>query len=116
MNKPITLLLAAALLCAGPAFAKYVGPGSSPVVSTVKDVLASAADDTRVELVGRITEKVGPEKYLFSDGTGSIRVEIEAEDFPNVRIDDNTRVRLRGEVENAFLESVEVDVDHLAVP
>jgi len=115
MNKPIPCLLAAAFFCAAPAFAQYVGPGSSPAVSNVKDVLASAADDTRVELVGRITEKVGQEKYLFSDGTGSIRVEIEAEDFPHVRIDETSQVRLRGEVEKAFLESVEIDVDHLAV-
>lgn len=64
---------------------------------------------------GRILRQVGKEKYLFSDGQSDIRVEIDAKDFPNVRVDENTRLRIRGEVEKDVLESPEIDVDRVEV-
>ncbi|MFZ4288555.1 YgiW/YdeI family stress tolerance OB fold protein [Variovorax sp. HJSM1_2] len=116
MIKRTTLLCTAAIaLAAGSVSAQYAGPGASPAFSSVIDVLNSAPDDAHVELVGYVTRQVGKEKYLFHDGTGEIRVEIEAEHFPKVRIDEKTKVRIGGEVEKEFLQSPEIDVDHITL-
>lgn len=112
--KHTALACAALTLAATTAFAQYVGPNATPTVSSVAAAL-KAADDTPVVLEGRILRQVGKEKYLFSDGQSDIRVEIDAKDFPNVRVDENTRLRIRGEVEKDFLESPEIDVDRVEV-
>jgi uncharacterized protein (TIGR00156 family) len=109
------LSTAAILLAATSASAQYAGPGASPAFTNIKDVLGSAPDNARVELVGYVTRQVGKEKYIFNDGTGEIRVEIDAKDFPQVRIDEKTKVRIGGEVEKEFLQSPEIDVDHVTV-
>ncbi len=101
-------------LTAATAWAQYAGPGAAPQVRSVAEAL-KAADDTPVVIEGRILRQVGKEKYLFSDGKAEIRVEIDAKHFPTVRVDENTRLRLRGEVEKDFLESPEIDVDHVEV-
>lgn len=112
--------LAAALL-ALPASAQYAGPDSrrGANAAPVRSVAAAlqAADDTPVELEGRLIRQVGKEKYIFSDGQADIRVDIDDEDFPtgSGRIDEHTRVRLHGEVEKDFLESPEIDVDRVTV-
>lgn len=116
MIKRTTIISAAALLLAATsASAQYAGPGASPAIANIKEVLSSAPDNARVELVGYVTRQVGKEKYIFNDGTGEIRVEIEAEDFPKVRIDEKTKLRIGGEVEKEFLQSPEIDVDHITV-
>ncbi|MGV8899399.1 MAG: YgiW/YdeI family stress tolerance OB fold protein [Burkholderiaceae bacterium] len=77
---------------------------------SVASILKSPVDDQDVVLSGFLLKKVGKEKYIFSDGTNEIRLEIEAEDFPAQKIDDKTRVEIRGEVERDFMESPEIDV------
>ena len=62
-------------------------------------------------LRGYLVKQVGTKKYMFSDGTGEIRVEIDFEDFRGLIVDAKTRVEIRGEVEKDFLESPEIDVD-----
>ncbi len=115
MMQRLVLAAAVALVCAGTATAQYVGPGASKVFNSIAEVLRDAPDDARVELEGYLVRQVGKEKYIFSDGRDEIRVEIEDEDFPSVRVDAQTRLRIRGEVEREFLQSPEIDVDHLAV-
>ena len=58
-----------------------------------------------------LLKKVGNEKYLFSDGKQEIRVEIDDEDFPAIKIGDKMRVEIRGKVESDFFESPEIDVN-----
>lgn len=60
---------------------------------------------------GYLTKQVGPEKYMFSDSTGEIRVEIEREDFRGLKVDNKTGVEVTGEVEKDFMESIEIDVE-----
>lgn len=111
-----TALAAGALaLASSLAAAQYVGPGTTPVYTSIAEVLRSAPDDAAVDLQGTLVKQVGKEKYLLSDGKDQIRVEIDAKDFPTVRIDEHTQVRIRGEVEKDFLESPEIDVEHLSV-
>lgn len=108
---------AAALLLGAPVVmhAQYVGPSSSPELRQVAAVLKDGRDDQRVRLQGRLVRHVGSDKYLFSDGSGEIRVEIDHDVFPRVPVGDATRVEIFGEVEKDFLESPEIDVERLEV-
>lgn len=108
-KKKILAALAFAAL-AGAAGAQYVGPsGLRPI--TVAEVLKSGKDDQQVLLQGVLLKKVGHEKYEFSDGTGTIRVEIDDKIFPREPIDEKTRIEIVGEIERDFMTSPEIDVD-----
>ncbi|HYP81853.1 NirD/YgiW/YdeI family stress tolerance protein [Variovorax sp.] len=104
------LLLAA--FAAAPAAAQYTGPNAVAPV-TVESLLKDGRDDQQVVLRGRLLKKVGSDKYEFSDGTGTIRVEIDAKHFPAEPIDDKTQVEIHGEFEKDFMHSPEIDVDVL---
>lgn len=108
-------MLAGSLALLQPAIgqAQYTGPSTHQAPATVAEILKNPVDDQDVVLRGHLLRKVGNEKYIFSDGTGEIRVEIEAEDFPPEQIDDKVQVEIRGEVEKDFLESPEIDVEAL---
>lgn len=103
---------AAFALATGAAFAQYVGP-SNVKLATVAEVLKSGTDDQHVALRGNLLKKVGSEKYEFSDGTGTIRVEIDKKIFPAGPIDEKARVEIQGEVEKEFMSSPEIDVDSI---
>lgn len=113
----LTLLAAGAFLAQGAsqAHAQYSGPGAKPETTTVEQILKKPVDDKDVTLKGKLTKKVGSEKYLFSDNTGEIRVEIDSEDFPKVAVDDKTTIEITGEVEKDFMETPEIDVDTLTI-
>jgi uncharacterized protein (TIGR00156 family) len=104
------ILVVAAFCAAGTASAQYVGP-SGMRTTTVADVLKNARDDQQVMLQGVLQKKVGHEKYEFSDGTGTIRVEIDSKVFPREAIDEKTRIEILGEVEKDFMTSPEIDAD-----
>src|SRR5690606_10498292 len=67
--------LAVLLMCvAVPALAQF----GSPVAKTdVQSILGAPDDGQRVLLRGTIVGNPGDEEYLFSDGTGNIRLAIE---------------------------------------
>lgn len=109
------LVAAAAIVCAQTAHAQYAGPGSQPSHATVAEILKNPVDDQPVVLRGLLTKQVSKEKYLFSDGTGEIRVDIDNKRMAGQRIDEKTKVELHGEVEKDFLESPEIDVDSITV-
>ncbi len=105
------------LLCfATPASAQFVGPGAQEKVTEVQAILDNPSDDQPVMLRGRILERVGDEKYLFTDGTAQIRIEIDDEVFPSQRITPEMEVEIYGEVEKDFLQDPEVDVERMTVP
>lgn len=110
-----TALVLAASLLAGIASAQYVGPSTAPIRLTIADVLKDPVDDAQVTFTGVIVKKVGTDKYLFPDGISQIRMEIDRKYFPATPLTDKTKVRIRGEVEKEFLESPEIDVDHLEI-
>ncbi len=96
--------------------AQYLGPNSH-VANTVSEVLKNSVDDQPVVLEGYLIKKVAKKKYLFSDGTGVIRVEIDREKF-HAPITEKTKVRLTGEIdeiEKDFTTDVEVDVDRIEI-
>ena len=95
--------------------AQYVGPSAQKSLESVSEILKNPIDGQRVVLRGYLVKQVGVEKYLFSDNTGEIRVEIDAEGFRGLTVDEKTRVELIGEVEKDFLHSPEIDVDVISV-
>lgn len=109
------LLLALSLGIATSATAQFVGPGASNAPATVQSILDSSQDDQTVTLQGTVLEKVGNEKYTFSDDTGQIRIEIDDDVFPPQRISPDMTVEIYGEVEKDFLRSPEVDVERLTI-
>ena len=69
-------------------------------------------DDSPVVLVGKITKSLGGEKYLFTDGTETVTIEIDNEDWNGLSVSEKDTV-IRGEVDKGFT-SYEIDVDSIA--
>ncbi len=88
----------------------YTGPSDVKTMS-VTDAL-KLGDDTPVILTGKIAKSLGNEKYLFTDATGSVTVEIDNEDWKGVTANENDTLEIRGEVDKDLM-SFEIDVDSL---
>lgn len=126
MKKTTLFTLVSALtIFTGSAMANFSGPGAKATngfngpnqgPTTVEQILnnSSYVDDTPVILSGFIKERIGGEYYTFQDNTGTIRVEIDHEDWPNDTITPETKVSLYGEVDVKFSRK-EVDVDYIRV-
>jgi uncharacterized protein (TIGR00156 family) len=117
-SKSAALLISATAILMytpGAAQAQYTGPSAQVTANSVADILKNPVDDQPVMLRGFLVRQVGNEKYMFSDGTGEIRVDIDAKRFAGQQIDAKTKVEIRGEVEKDFLQSPEVDVDTILI-
>ncbi|MDR1046986.1 MAG: NirD/YgiW/YdeI family stress tolerance protein [Treponema sp.] len=77
----------------------YRGPGA--VAITVSEA-KGLRDDTPVILQGRIERFLGDEKYLFSDDTGNIIIEIDHRVWGNLSIDENETIEINGEIDGKF--------------
>ncbi len=89
--------------------AGYNGPSAAGV--TVAEA-KKLNDDAPVIMTGKITKSLGGEKYLFTDNTGSVTVEIDDDDWKGVDVNEKDEVEIRGEVEKDFT-SFEIDVDSI---
>ena len=88
----------------------YTGPSAaSMTVAEAKKL----GDDTPVVLVGKIEKSLGGEKYVFTDNTGSVTVEIDNDDWRGLTVNDKDTVEIRGEVDKDFM-NFEIDVDSIA--
>ena len=87
----------------------FTGPSVNQPVN-VEDAV-KLADDTAVELTGKIEKSLGDEKYTFSDESGSVTVEIDNEDFKGVTVNENDTVKLKGEVDKELMQETTIDVD-----
>lgn len=67
-------------------------------------------DNAYVTLKGKITSKIGNEKYLFQDSTGTIEIEIDDKDWRGVQAGPNDTVIIEGEIDKEW-NSVSIDVD-----
>ena len=106
--------MAAFLVLPRPSVAQDTASESAPD-STVAQVLVDPEDDQQVVLRGSILEQLSTEKYMFSDDTGQIRVDIERDDFPDMEFTPNMQIEISGEVETAFMRQPEIDVKTLTV-
>lgn len=108
MKNTTLALLALPLFSLNALAAGYTGPGAQPITSV--SAALEAVDESHVVLQGKIVKRLKDEKYEFTDATGTIHIEIDDEDWPGVAIDENTEVRLSGEVDRDMLGR-EIDVD-----
>jgi uncharacterized protein (TIGR00156 family) len=112
MNRIFFLCSIIALTFAGsPVNAQdgYRGPGADVVtVETAKGL----RDEYPVVLRGKIERFLGDEKYLFTDETGSIIVEIDNRLWRGISVDQNDTVEITGEVDKDFTRT-EIEVDSL---
>lgn len=95
------------------AIAKNVGggfQGPGVATSTVADAL-KMSDDTPVVLKGKIEKSLGNEKYQFNDGTGTIVVEIDDDEWNGLNVTPENTVQITGEIDKEMLATPSVDVE-----
>lgn len=122
--KKISMIALGGVLSVGAAFAGFQPDtpvqkpssmggfvGGSETIVTIKQV-KEMRDDVPVVVQGNIVQRMGDEKYLFEDKTGSITVEIDDEDWRGQTITPSDTVKLYGEVD-AGLFKTEIDVDYV---
>ena len=85
--------------------------GGSESIVTVKQV-KEMRDDVPVVVQGNIVQRMGDEKYLFEDSTGSITVEIDNKDWRGQTVSPSDPVQLYGEGA-AGLFKTEIDIDYV---
>ncbi|MDU2009733.1 MAG: NirD/YgiW/YdeI family stress tolerance protein [Campylobacter concisus] len=109
MKKIIIASLAAGIAMAGGFASKH----SSETIS-VKEAL-KLNDDAKVVLEGKIKSHIKSDKYEFVDKNGDIIVvEIDNKKWGNVTANEDTLLRIRGEVDKE-LTKTKVDVDSVEV-
>jgi uncharacterized protein (TIGR00156 family) len=87
----------------------YTGPGLDPI--TVVEA-KNLRDDTPVVLRGKIERFLGDEKYLFSDTSGTITVEIDNRLWTGLSVSQNDTVEISGEVDKDF-RGIEIEVSDI---
>ena len=123
MNK-ISLFALLGILTAGAASAEFAGPNApaatatnerggfvsgAETIVTVKQV-NEMRDDVPVIIQGKIIQRMGDEKYLFEDNTGSITIEIDDDDWRGQKVSPTDTVKLYGEVDRGIFKT-EIEVD-----
>lgn len=118
MKKRMLAVLAAVscLALGGQAFAKDTGgkggfSGPSVEIITVENA-KGMEDDTFVILRGNITKSLGDDMYIFTDGTGTINIEIDEDEWNGVTVGPEDVVEIRGEIDKGWA-SIEIDVDQI---
>ncbi|QIW16510.1 hypothetical protein A4G20_09255 [Pasteurellaceae bacterium RH1A] len=88
---------------------------SSQATTTIKTVkqAKAARDDAPVSLSGYIVKQYDEDTYLFKDSTGSIRVEIDNEDWRGVTASPKTKIKLYGSVDKDR-KGTTIDVDRVS--
>lgn len=89
----------------------YNGPSLSQSITTVKEAM-TLRDDAYVKMRGKIIKHSHKDKYIFSDETGTITIEIDKEKWRGLTVSDTDLVEIVGEVDKDW-NSVEVDVDYI---
>jgi uncharacterized protein (TIGR00156 family) len=76
-------------------------------VATVAQIKAQPVNNQSVVLQGQITQKIGDEEYLFTDGSGMIVLDVD-DDVPASAVPLNTPVKVFGKVD---VEKGRVEID-----
>jgi uncharacterized protein (TIGR00156 family) len=99
-------LLVLTFLTANAQQGGYKGPGAAAMtVAEAKNL----RDDSPVILRGKIERFLGDEKYLFSDASGNITIEIDNRIWGTLSVDQNDVVEITGEIDRDF-STIEVEV------
>lgn len=109
------LMAATAISFSAAAYAANQGGYTGPATNVISvEQIQGLNDDTYVILQGNITQALGDEMYVFSDGTGTINVEIDDDDWNGLNVGPNDLVVIRGEIDKNG-NVVEVDVDEVTL-
>ena len=109
MKKIIIASLATSIAMAGGFTSKH----QSETIS-VKEAL-KLKDDAKVVLEGKIKSHIKSDKYEFIDKNGDvIIVEIDNKKWGNITANEDTPLRIRGEVDKDLMKT-EIDVDSVEV-
>lgn len=79
----------------------------------VKDI-KNLADDSLVEVTGKITKRISGEDYEFSDSTGTIAMEIDQDVWQGLQVTANDTVRVRAEVDKDW-HGIELEAEVITV-
>ena len=110
MKKIFIASLAASITMAGG----FVSKHKSENVISVKEAL-KLNNDAKVVLEGKIKSHIKSDKYEFADKNGdTIVVEIDNNKWGNVTANEDTPLRIRGEVDKE-LTKTKIDVDSVEV-
>lgn len=110
MQKLIPTIAAAAIaLTGGIACAQFVDTAPA-AVTTISEVLNTAKDEQLVTLEGRITKKIGHEKYQFADQTGTIVAELDDKVFAGRRVTPQNLLRVEAEVDKDLMKTAEIEI------
>lgn len=114
MKKTLLVLLALSTLSLAASPSEPKTPPNAPYhLTTVSWIIATRdninKDDRYVTLIGHVTKRVGDETYLFTDGTGTIR--LDSEDF---ELPVGPKIVVGGRIDQAYLGfgHLEVDIRH----
>ncbi len=91
----------------------YYGGQGMGALNTVAAIQSAGPyiDDAQVSLTGKLGQQVGEDYFQFSDGTGTITIEIDHEDLWRMQIKPNTRVMIYGEVDfEGYGATIDVDM------
>lgn len=99
-------------LCA-TASAEFIGPGANSTLVKVNQV-KGMRDDSRVTLVGTLVNEVAEEFYTFQDDSGNMVVQIDHDELRGLTVTPETRIRIRGEVDDDKYDS-QVDVSYVEI-
>ena len=92
----------------------FASKHKSENVISVKEAL-KLNDDTKVVLEGKVKSHIKSDKYEFADKNGdTIVVEIDNNKWGNVTANEDTLLRIRGEVDKD-LTKTKIDVDSVEV-
>ncbi|NLJ62273.1 MAG: NirD/YgiW/YdeI family stress tolerance protein [Alcaligenaceae bacterium] len=109
-----TTVAAAAIALAGISGAALadttVHDQMQPVATSVAQILQDTKDDQRVSLRGQITKQTSEEKFIFTDGSGEIQLDID-DDLTKVQpINPPVEVEIIGEVDKGLISDTEIEV------
>ena len=105
------LTICGATLFFGVALAAFIDDKAS--ISTVAEA-HKMRDDTPVVLEGKITARLKKNEYQFTDGTGSITVEIDKKDWNGIDVRPTDTIQIRGEIDKDWLDTT-VDVHSVKI-
>lgn len=117
MKKLFLLTCVSALALATAVQAKNLGGGFSGAVTpasiTTVSQIEEIANDSYVTMQGKIISKIGHEKYMFQDETGSIKIEIDDDDWNGVNVNPENTVQIEGEVDKSWTKPTKIEVDRV---
>lgn len=81
--------------------AQFTGPAGKGQSTTIAQA-REARIGTYVTIAGNVTAHQREDYYTFTDATGTIRVQVDAEKWQGRPVSPTTQVRITGEIEWAF--------------